>query len=156
MAGAMTLARVLDVAPAGATIDVPKGRGKGRVQAVRAPAEVKAPDGGEGAGEPDQAVEAPAGKATAAERRRALALLLETWLELARDLACAQRGASASIRDVALLEELEDAARQLPPGAAGDILGRLVRATELLEVNATPELVLDVLLLRWPRRGRVA
>ena len=27
---------------------------------------------------------------------------------------------------------------------------RLVRAGELLEVNATPELVLDVLLIRWP------
>ena len=69
---------------------------------------------------------------------------------MARDLACAQRGAAASIRDVALLEEVEAAARRLPPGAAGEALARLVRAGELLEVNATPELVLDVLLIRWP------
>ena len=69
---------------------------------------------------------------------------------MARDLACAQRGAAASIRDVALLEEVEAAARRLRPGAAGEALARLVRAGELLEVNATPELVLDVLLIRWP------
>jgi hypothetical protein len=93
---------------------------------------------------------------TAAERRRALSLLLDIWRDLARDLAWAQRGAAASIRDVALLEELGDAARDLPPGAAATALARLVRAGELVEVNATPELVLDVLLVRWPRRGRVA
>ena len=41
---------------------------------------------------------------------------------------------------------------RLPPGAAAAMVGRLVRASELLDVNATPELVLDVLLVRWPAR----
>ena len=95
-------------------------------------------------------------KVSAAERRRALALLLDLWREVARDLACAQRGAAASIRDVALLEEVEAAARRLRPGAAGEALARLVRAGELLEVNATPELVLDVLLIRWPHAEAAA
>jgi DNA polymerase III delta' subunit len=99
---------------------------------------------------------AGSGKATAADRRRALGLLLDLWRDLARDLACAQRGAAGSIRDVALLEELQAAARRLPPGAAGEALNRIVRAGELLEVNATPELVLDVLLVRWPRLVRAA
>jgi len=57
---------------------------------------------------------------------------------------------------VALLEELQTAAARLPPGAPAAALARLVRAGELLEVNATPELVLDVLLVRWPAGGRAA
>ena len=94
---------------------------------------------------------AGAGKASAAERRRALALLLDLWRELARDLACVQQGAIHSIRDVALLEEIEAAARRLPAASAAGTLARIIRAGELLDVNATPELVLDVLLVRWPR-----
>ncbi len=94
------------------------------------------------------------GKASAAERRRALALLLDLWRDLARDLACAQQGAIGSIRDVALLEEVEAAARRLPAASAADTLARIIRAGELLDVNATPELVLDVLLVRWPHLVR--
>ena len=114
-----------------------------------------------GSGRRGPAAEEPAAaevgaKVSAAERRRALALLLDLWRDVARDLACAQRGAPASIRDVALLEEVEAAARRLPPGAAGEALARLVRAGELLEVNATPELVLDVLLIRWPHAEAAA
>ena len=30
-------------------------------------------------------------------------------------------------------------------------LARLVRATELVDSNVSPELVLDVVILRWPR-----
>jgi hypothetical protein len=94
--------------------------------------------------------ETGAGKASAAERRRALALLLDLWRDLARDLACAQQGATHSIHDVALLEEIEAAARRLPAASAADTLARIIRAGELLDVNAMPELVLDVLLVRWP------
>ena len=47
---------------------------------------------------------------------RARGMLLDIWRDLARDLACAQRGAPGSIRDVALLEELEPAAPRLPAG----------------------------------------
>jgi DNA polymerase-3 subunit delta' len=99
---------------------------------------------------PDADPEAGPGKATAAERRRALALLLDLWRDLTRDVACAQRGATHSIRDVSLLEEIEAAAGRLPAGSTAASLARLVRAGELLEVNATPELILDVLLVRWP------
>ena len=95
-------------------------------------------------------------KTPAATRRRALLLLLEAWRSLARDLAFAQRGAQGSIRDVILLEEIEAAARDLPPGAPAETLARLVRADELIAGNVSPELVLDVLLVRWPRRRRAA
>lgn len=121
---------------------------------VAAPQGTKPGDAG-GAGEPGaadaQGGEPLAAKASAAERRRALALLLDAWRDVARDLALAQLGALRSVRDVALLEELDRAARSIPAGAPGDALARLVRASELLDANVSPELVLDVLVLRWPR-----
>jgi len=95
-------------------------------------------------------------KTPAATRRRALLLLLDAWRSLARDLAFAQCGAQGSIRDVILLEEIEAAARDLPSGAPAETLARLVRADELIAGNVSPELVLDVLLVRWPRRRRAA
>lgn len=95
-------------------------------------------------------------KTSAATRRRALALLLEVWRSLARDLAFAQCGAQGSIRDITLLEEIEAGARDLPADAAAGALARLIRAEELIAGNVSPELVLDVLLIRWPRRRRGA
>jgi len=161
---AMTLAKALEPAPAAAA-EAPRRRGKGKPAGAAAtapgagvdvtvPPEAVPADDPDGEAVPDAST--ATGKVTAAERRRALSLLLDIWRDLARDLACAQRGAPGSIRDAALLEEVLAAARDLPPGAAAAALARLVRAGELLEVNATPELVLDVLLVRWPRRGRVA
>jgi DNA polymerase III subunit delta' len=118
------------------------------------PVDGQSADAGEGAGE---AVDDGAPRKTpAAARRRGLLLLLDAWRSLARDLACAQRGAQGSIRDLVLLEEIEAAARDLPAGAATEMLARLVRADELIAGNVSPELVLDVLLLRWPRRRRAA
>jgi len=159
MAQAMTLGRLLEPALP-APVEQPKRRGKGMKAAA---AEVGAGDGlgANGAGPPPAAEEVPAeetgtAKASAADRRRALAVLLEIWRGIARDLACIGGGAAASVRETALLEDLERAARDLPPGVAGEALARLVRAGELLEVNATPELVLDVLLVRWSRRVRGA
>jgi hypothetical protein len=108
-----------------------------------------APTAAEAAGEPPSRI-------PAAERRRALATLLGAWRDLARDLALVETGASEGIHDVALLEELEAAAGELPAGAAAGALARLVRADELLEANVSPELLLDVLLLRWPRRSSPA
>ena len=70
--------------------------------------------------EADPAADAgPARKVPAAERRRALGVLLDAWRTLARDLALVQAGATRSIRDVGLLEELE--------AAAGRRAGRRVR-----------------------------
>jgi DNA polymerase-3 subunit delta' len=100
-------------------------------------------------GEP--ATGAAARRAPVAERRRAVATIIELWRDLARDLAVAQLGDAASIRDQALLEDLQAGARTLPSGAATGFLGRLTRAGELLEANVGPELILDGLLLAWPR-----
>jgi DNA polymerase III subunit delta' len=154
-ATAMALAGTLE-APATVAAEAPKRRGRGS-----SPAPTTAADSGEGAeaavaADGEAPADSGAGKASAAERRRAIALLLDLWRDVARDLECAARGATGSIRDVAILEDLERASASLPPGAPAEALARLVRAGELLEVNATPELVLDVLLVRWPMAGRAA
>jgi DNA polymerase-3 subunit delta' len=99
---------------------------------------------------------AAARRAPVAERRRAVATVIELWRDLARDLAVAQLGDAASIRDQALLEDLQASARNLPSGAAAGFLGRLSRAGELLEANVGPELIFDGLLLAWPRAGAAA
>jgi DNA polymerase III subunit delta' len=155
---AMSLARALDPALPGAAADTQKRRGRGRPATEEAapPSAGAAADPAEEPAAAEAALADAGAKVSAAERRRALALLLDLWRDVARDLACAQGAAPASIRDVAVLEEVENAARRLRPGAAGEALGRLVSASELLEVNATPELVLDVLLVRWPHAESAA
>ena len=149
LARAMALGRALDPVTTAAA-EGSRRRGRAAGPGAASPA-ATAPAGADAEPGPD----ATGSKATAAERRRALALLLDIWRDLTRDLACAQRDAAGSIRDVSMLEELEAAAAELPRGSTAEALARIVRAGELLEVNATPELVLDVLLLRWPHRQRL-
>lgn len=115
---------------------------------------VAGPDTDADAREPDTDAEvsdAAGVKVPAAERRRALLLLLDLWADIARDLAVAAAGAPAAARDPGLIDEVGELASRLPPGAIGAALARVVRARELVEANVSPELVLDVLLLRWPR-----
>jgi DNA polymerase-3 subunit delta' len=86
-----------------------------------------------------------------AERRQAAAALLAAWTTVARDLAVVAAGARDAVRDPALLEDMEAVAGRVPRDAPAMFLGRLVRAAELLETNANPELLVDVLVLAWPR-----
>ncbi len=145
--------------PAEAGMEAPRRRGRGLRPGAATPA-----DGGPGepaepgvaGGDPGEEPGATVTKVSVAERRRALATLLDAWRDLARNLALAQAGATSGARDLVLLEELEAAATRLPTGAAAEALARLARADELLEANVSPELLLDVLLLRWPRLVRSA
>ena len=142
------LAAQLEAAVATGPEAEPAARGSKVRQAMAAPEAVEGPSDGE-------AEDAP-GKPSAKDRRRAAAQLVEVWRDLARDLALAERGARSSMRDPVLLEELEAATRDLPPGAASSFLARIAEADGLLKGNVSPELLLDVLLLHWPRRGRAA
>jgi DNA polymerase-3 subunit delta' len=122
----------------------------------------------------DSAADPGAAKSSvpAAERRRAASVLVGLWRELARDLLVVALGEERQVRDPALLDDLRDAAANLDPPATngsslkagpgpaararrgaelGTFLGRLDSAGELLEANVRPELVLDTLLLHWPR-----
>ena len=132
----------------------PADAGSRRAAGHRAIARSETPPDAEDAADDDEA-DTPA-KATAKDRRRAMTQLLAVWRDLARDLVLAERGARQSVRDTALLEELELAARDLPPGAASEFLASIAEADGLVVGNVSPELVLDVLLLRWPRRRRAA
>ncbi len=101
---------------------------------------------------PDE-VEAAAQKGPAApERRRAVEILLGLWNDVARDLALVGSGGARSVRDTALLEELTATSAIIPPGAAAAFLDRSARAAEMLAANVSPELLLDALVLAWPRR----
>ena len=163
-AGALAARRA--PAPATAAADAPRRRGrvpKGgpAVMATASAGRPDAPEGGSpapegGAPNGPEAADEPPSRVPAAERRRALATLLDAWRDLARDLALVEAGASGGVHQVALLEELEAAAHDLAAGTAAAALARLVRADELLEANVSPELLLDVLLLRWPRRSSAA
>ncbi len=104
----------------------------------------------------DQSADVGPARTTAKDRRRATAQLLDVWRDLARDLVLAERGARMTVRDLALLEELEAAAHDLRPVEAATFLARIAEADGLVRGNVTPELLLDVLLIHWPRRRRAA
>jgi DNA polymerase-3 subunit delta' len=118
------------------------------------------------AGGPDAAADATATdgavaddgarRVPAAERRRAAALLIAVWVDVARDLALVAADEQTALRDPSLLEEYERVARDVPAGAVAAFLERLGRASELLEVNVAPELLLDALVLAWPARSQAA
>jgi DNA polymerase III delta' subunit len=130
------------------------GRRRGRTDSPPSPTDV------DPAAEPgvDAEAEMPAGggRASPAERRRAAATLLELWRETARDLLLVELGEPTGLQDPDLLEELAGLAARLPRGSVGRFLVRLDRAGQLLDANANPELMADVLALAWPRATRAA
>ena len=91
------------------------------------------------------------GRWSPAERRLAVRALLETWAAVARDLAVVAAGGRDRSVDLALVDDLEAAVARIPAGSAPVFLARMARAAELLEANASPELIVDVLVLAWPR-----
>ena len=105
--------------------------------------------------DPAGATDEPAATRTvpAAERRRAVEVLLGLWTDVARDLVLVGSGGARSVHDTVLLEELSSIARSLEPGHATAFLERSARAVEYLAGNVSPELILDSLVLAWPRRA---
>jgi DNA polymerase-3 subunit delta' len=141
VAGRVLLARAADLARTGV-----------------APGQAAAADG-VGAGspnDPDDAADARPARGTPAERRQAAAALLATWTAVARDLAVTAAGAGSAARDTALLDDLRTVAGAVSLDGCAAFLGRLVRAAELLEANANPELLVDTLVLAWPHARAAA
>ena len=93
-------------------------------------------------------------KTPATERRRGVETLLGLWTDVARDLVLVEAGGLRSVRDTVLLEELAAIVAGIEPGAAVTFLDRAARSAELLASNVSPELILDSLVLAWPRRPR--
>ena len=102
------------------------------------------------------AAEDGARRIPAAERRRAAGMLIAVWVDVARDLALVAAGERAALRDLALLEEYDAIAGDVPASDIARFIERLGRGGELLEVNVAPELLLDSLILAWPSRARAA
>jgi DNA polymerase-3 subunit delta' len=94
-------------------------------------------------------------KAPASERRRAAMTLVGIWRDVARDLTVVGLGDDRLVHDPGLLDELR-AAAGITTAELGSFLERLDRSGELIDANASPELVLDVLVLGWPRLPRAA
>jgi DNA polymerase III subunit delta' len=100
----------------------------------------------------DDEEESPAGqRAAPAQRRAAVSQLLGVWRDLARDLALATHGATSELRQPDLLDDLKAAAAKVEPAKATAFVGRLDQALSALDMYANPDLLLDTLLLAWPR-----
>jgi DNA polymerase III delta' subunit len=147
-----------------AGVTLPKtsaGGAPGGSAAVAAAATIAANDEGagepaaNGGGDPGETDEPRDTRAPASERRRAATTLVAIWRDLARDLAVVGLSDERLVRDTGLLDELR-AASGVSTGELTAFLERLDRSGELIEANASPELVLDVLILSWPRRPRAA
>lgn len=91
-----------------------------------------------------------------AERRRAVATLLAVWREVARDLAVTANGGARHVAAVELLEDLTEAASAVDRSEIAAFLERLDTLARAIEGYANPELILDALLLGWPRSRHVA
>ncbi|MEO6351190.1 MAG: DNA polymerase III subunit delta' [Candidatus Limnocylindrales bacterium] len=111
--------------------------------------------------QPQRAARARKGGATAerassrrpspAERRAAVTEIVAVWRDVARDLAVAARGGRREIQQLELVEDLARIGAAVEPDAITGFLGRLDAAGRALDLYANPELVLDSLLLEWPR-----
>ena len=101
--------------------------------------------------------DAPAGvtegspRAAPAARRAAALALIETWREVARDLLVVLAGGAGLVRDLALLEDYERVAASVSIDEVAAFLARLDGLAAAVEAYANAELVVDVLLLAWPR-----
>ncbi|HET7678028.1 MAG TPA: hypothetical protein VFK38_09265 [Candidatus Limnocylindrales bacterium] len=91
-----------------------------------------------------------------ADRRLAAARLIEIWRGLGRDLLVAARGGQGRVRRTELLDELAVTAEGLSLQALVTFLQRLDALEAALESYANPELLVDSLLLAWPRPRQAA
>ena len=87
--------------------------------------------------------------ATAQQRAGAL-LVLDAWIDLARDLVVVAAGRSPLASAGDLLDGLDAAGRRLSPAAAARSVRALERAREGVAANAAPRLAMSVAMLAWP------
>jgi DNA polymerase III delta' subunit len=93
----------------------------------------------------------PSRRPSPAERRAAVAQVINVWHDVARDLAVAARGGRRELRQHDLLDDLARAGATVDAQAVARFLGRLDAVGRALDAYANPELALDALLLEWPR-----
>ena len=82
--------------------------------------------------------------------------VIDAWRAVGRDLAVVGRGGRSQVRRMDLLEDLEAAATRVDRIALVAFLDRLDGLGAAIEAYANPELVVDHLVLAWPRLRRAA
>jgi DNA polymerase-3 subunit delta' len=143
---------------AGASTSAAARPGRRRGSAAMAPPPLETPIVGSADDEPPADADgspAPA-RMPATDRRRGVEVLLGLWTDVARDVVLIGAGGTGSVHDTVLLDEMTRIAGSLPADAAAAFLGRSARSAELLASNVSPELILDALVLAWPRRTAAA
>ena len=86
-----------------------------------------------------------------AQRRRAALALVDAWRVVAIELVRVTLGDARHVHDATLIEDFQQAAAGVSPGAVAAFLPHLARAAIAIRGNASPELAVDVLVLAWPR-----
>ncbi|MET1231980.1 MAG: hypothetical protein ABWY52_03910 [Candidatus Limnocylindrales bacterium] len=94
-------------------------------------------------------------RAAPAARRAAAIALIETWRDIARDLVVVLAGGIGLVRDLALLEDYERVAGGVSMDDVAAFLTRLDGLAAAIDAYANADLLVDVLLLAWPR-ARIA
>jgi DNA polymerase III delta' subunit len=152
------LGAIADLVVAGAALDAALRAGGGAAsEPVMDDDQHPGRDGRSAAGRaPRRAAGAGATRPQPAERRRAALRVIATWRDVGRDLAVVVHGGRRQVRQLDMLEELEAAAAGLDVAEMIAFLERMDRLGAAIEEYANPELVLDALVLAWPRAAGAA
>jgi len=86
--------------------------------------------------------------------RRAVREILDLWLDYWRDLLLIKIGCSDAVTNADMLGALEERAGGYSLAHIRGFIGSIQAAEEQLKQNANPRLVLEVLMLNIPERGR--
>ena len=95
-------------------------------------------------------------RAAPAARRAAALALIDTWRDVARDLIVVLCGGTGLVRDLSLLEDYERVAAGVSIEDVAAFLTRLDGLAAAIDAYANADLVVDVLLLAWPRASIAA
>ena len=99
----------------------------------------------------DDTVEGEAVRTPAGAQRQAALLIVDAWLDLARDLIVSAADRPGMAPTTILLPESGALAARLDPAQLLRVIALLERIREGLVQNAAPRLALEVAMLSWPR-----
>lgn len=88
-------------------------------------------------------------------QRDAAVLVIDAWLDLARDLLVASAGRPGIAPSAELLTGLTEAAARVPARPLASFVAALERIREGLLQNAAPKLAMEVAMLAWPSVSRM-
>jgi len=99
----------------------------------------------------DELIEGESVRTPAGAQRQAALLIVDAWLDLARDLLVSALDRPGIAPSATLLPDSGALAARLDPAQLYRFIGLLERIREGLLQNAAPRLALEVAMLAWPR-----